>query len=329
MKTVTLHQTKNRYELFKSSEMKTVATVESALIRGARKYFEANKFTEVVVPHLTKATGACENVDTLFEVDYFGQKSYLSQTGQLYLESLIPLLGGVFCVGSSFRAEPDVDSRHATEFTLVEIEFPGDFKLLLEHIEGTIKSMILEALKTNMPIDKERLTKALAKPFNRLTYADAIKLLKENGFDVEWGDDLKSKHEAKIVELLGNHPTFITHYPEKIKFFNMIRNKDNPETVNSTDLILPLSGEAVGAAEREYEHDSVQERLADSVMLKNLEKKGGTLEDFRWYLDSIKKNGSVPHAGCGIGLSRVTQYVLGIADIRATTPYPMNRETLY
>lgn len=306
-----------------------VVSVEAELIRGARKYFEENGFTEVVVPHLTKATGACENIATMFDVDYFGQKAYLVQTGQLYLESLIPKLGNVFCVGPSFRAEGDVDNRHLTEFTLVEFELPCDFGELLAHIEGTVQSMVRSVIKNRkeeldlLGVETSHLKRALA-PFPRIGYADAVRKLQETGFDVEWGDDLKSAHEKSIVAETGK-PTFITHYPEKIKFFNMFRA--GGDTVNSADLILPNSCEAVGSAQREHRYNVLEEKLRGSQMLRLLEAKGGTIEDFRWYLDFVKEF-PVQHSGCGIGLNRVTQFVLGSGDIRTTTAYPMNRVSL-
>ncbi len=325
-----LVQTKKRESLLNSEEVRAIAKVEAELIKGARKYFEEHGFTEVVVPHITKATGSCENINTLFEVDHFGKKSFLVQTGQLYLESLIPRMGNVFCTGSSFRAEPDIDERHLTEFQLLEIEFPGDFEMLLEHIEGTIKSMISTALKNAsgelsfLGVDTAKL--ALKEPFKRITYTEAVKSLE--GFGVKWGDDLKSSHEKHLVKKFGENPLFITHFPEKIKFFNMRRNPQNPEIVNSADLILPFGGEAVGSAEREFEYPPLKKRLEDSLMLQQLKALGGGIEDFGWYMDFVKNHGGQLHSGCGIGLNRVTQFVLQSEDIRTTTPFPMNRESL-
>ena len=313
-----------------SRALASVVAIEAELIKGARNYFERSGFTEVVVPHLTKATGACENIATMFDVDYFGEKAYLVQTGQLYLESLIPKLGNVFCIGPSFRAEADVDERHLTEFTLVEFELPCNFDELLVHIENTVYSMIRSVLKNrkdvleNLGIDKKHL-KAATLPFRRITYTKAVEMLQSLGFDVEWGDDLKSIHEKSIVDRMGK-PTFITHYPEKIKFFNMKRS-DEPGIVNSADLILPNSGEAVGSAQRENNYEILREKLKNSQMLRLLEAKGGSIEDFGWYLNFIKES-PVQHSGCGIGLNRVTQFVLASSDIRATTAYPLNRLSL-
>ncbi len=247
-----LKQTDNRPAVLTSDEITAITRIEAAALRAARHYFEDNGFTEVTVPHITKVTGACENIDTLFEVDYFGESGYLVQTGQLYLEALIPKLGKVFCIGPSFRAEPDIDERHLTEFSLIEIEFPGDFEQLLVHIENIVHGMIHAAAELKeleqLGVDAERL-KAVRKPFVRITYTNAIKKLQGSGFAIEWGDDLKSIHEKTLA---GDQPLFITQYPEAIKFFNMRRAEDG--IVKSCDLILPFAGESTGAAESVYDY---------------------------------------------------------------------------
>ncbi|MCD6367866.1 MAG: hypothetical protein J7L45_02150 [Candidatus Aenigmarchaeota archaeon] len=298
--------------------------VNAALLRGARKYFEENGYTEILPPHITKATGSCENMDTLFELDYFGKNAYLSQTSQLYLEAFVPELKKVYSVGPSFRAEPRADGRHLTEFTLVELEFDKGFNELLSEIENVIISMVDEVIHDeSIDINKNRLK--LKKPFKRITYTRAVDELKE--FGVKWGDDLKSIHEKYLVEKHGG-PIFITHFPREIKFFNMKVNEDDPRIVNSADLILPYSGEAVGAAEREYKVELVVERIKESQMYKQLKKRGGSIKDFEWYLNRLEE-GSVPHSGCGIGLSRVSQFVMGYDDIRKSVAFPLNSETIY
>ncbi|MEM3464662.1 MAG: asparagine--tRNA ligase [Candidatus Bathyarchaeia archaeon] len=325
-----LKSTTDRHKLLSTPEMYAVVKIESSLIRGARKYLEENNFTEVVVPHITKATGACENIATMFELDYFGQKAYLSQTGQLYLEVLTPFLGKVWCIIQSFRAEPLADERHLAEFTLIELEFAGNFEELLRHIEGAICSMINCALNERerelqlLNVDIERL-KRIKRPFQRITYTEAVGLLAEYG--VQWGDDLKSHHEKMLVQMHGNQPLFVTHFPKAIKFFNMRENDENPAIVNSADLLLPMSGEAVGAAEREYRYEKLYERLINSMMFKQLVARGGSIEDFRWFLEFYREPRPL-HSGCGVGLNRVTQFVLGTNDIRATTAFPLNKESI-
>jgi asparaginyl-tRNA synthetase len=325
-----LSNTKDRHRLLSVRGLHAIVRIESSILKGARGYFEKQDFVEVVVPHVTKATGACENIATMFEVDYFGPRRYLSQTGQLYLEVLTPFLKKVWCVGPSFRAEPLADERHLTEFTLVELEFAGDFEELLAHVEGVICSMVncvIDERKEELMllnVDEDKLRK-IRKPFQRITYSKAVELLAD--FGVKWGDDLKSSQEKLLVEIHGNQPLFVTHFPKAIKFFNMIENDSNPEIVNSADLLLPSSGEAVGAAEREYRVGKLRERLVNSTMFRQLVEKGGSIEDFRWYLEFYEKHGFL-HSGCGIGVNRVTQFILGTDDIRATTAFPMNRESI-
>jgi asparaginyl-tRNA synthetase len=299
----------NKHDLVK------IAKVESALLHGARNYFTTNEFSEVIAPHITKATGACENVETLFEVNFFGKRAYLSQTNQLFLEALLPSLKKVWCIGPSFRAEPVADNRHLVEFPLIEMEFEGNFDELLKNIEGLLISMVKELPALDHVVH-------IQTPIPRIEYKDAIDVL-----GLEWGADLKANHEQELIMRNGTIPIFITHFPKKIKFFNMRENDDDPEIVNSADLILPYAGEAVGSAEREHRYDKLVERLQMSPMLKRLEEKGGSIKDFDWYLN-IVKNGVNLHSGCGVGFNRVTQWVLAENDIRDCTAFPLNSETL-
>ncbi|RLF26652.1 MAG: asparagine--tRNA ligase, partial [Thermoplasmata archaeon] len=259
-----------------------------------RRYLEDSGYVEVVAPHVTKATGACENVDTMFELDYFGRRAYLTQTGQLYLEVLSQFLDKVWCSIHSFRAEPRVDNRHLTEFVLVELEFLGGFDELLREIEGAVGAGVRQAMSDAageleaLGVDKYS-AKQLLPPYERLTYTEAVEELR--GFGVKWGDDLKSVHERALVEVHGGRLLFITHYPKSIKFFNMKENPGNPEVVNSADLLMPWSGEAVGAAEREHHYERLVERLLVSPMYRMLIERGGGLEDFDWYLEFWQSHG--------------------------------------
>jgi asparaginyl-tRNA synthetase len=286
-----------------------------------------------MVPHMTKATGSCENFMTVFELDYFGKRVYLSQTGQLYLEVLTPFLKKVWCVIHSFRAEPDVDSRHLTEFPLIELEFEGDFEQLTRHIEGTIYSMISQTEKERREelelfgIDKKHLYK-FKPPYKRISYTEVIEILQNNGIEINWGDDIKSLHEKMISEFLDFEPFFLTHWPTPIKFFDMKTNEENPKTVNSCDLILPFSGEAVGGAEREHKYETLKKKLEESMMLKLLAERGGNVKDFEWFLDFYKKHDVNLHSGFGVGFNRVTQSLLKCDDIRSCTVFPLNRESI-
>lgn len=265
----------------------------------------------------------------MFSVDFFGEKRYLAQTGQLYLEVLTPYLGKVWACGPSFRAEERVDGRHLCEFTLLELEFKGGFEELLNHIEGVITSMVESALEKKEELallgSSTKLLEEVKRPFKRITYSHAVEKLKEYG--VQWGDDLKEFHEKKLVEIEGNRPLLVTHYPKKIKFFNMREDPSNNEQVLSADLLLPFSGEAVGAAEREYRYEKIYQRLAESSMLAMLRERGGKIEDFGWYLNFYKENQGVQHSGFGVGVNRVAQFVMCASDIRASTVWPVNRES--
>jgi asparaginyl-tRNA synthetase len=331
-----LENFRDRHDYVKHNSLACVAKIEASLLEGARKYFKENDFTEMVTPHVTKATGSCENVSTMFEVNDLGTQAYLCQTGQLYLEAMIPKLGNVYCVGPSFRkemnpAEKKEDKRHLIEFTLVEMEFPGNYEQLLDRIEGLIRAVV-NVIDNNkddleyMGVSSKRLEQ-IRKPFARLDYEkQAIPLVKDYFPDAYFGMDLNHTMEMTISSCLPDTPVFIMHYPKEIKFFNMRENDHDTRIVNSADLILPYSGEAVGAAERENRYDYLKKRLEDSTMLKQLVEKGGSIKDFEWYLECVKHNGELLHSGCGVGLNRVTQYVLGARDIRVSTPFPMQNQ---
>lgn len=249
---------------------------------------------ELLPPKVVRASGACENINTLFEVSsgknfsWFGSEdrkhqAYLAQTAQLYLEAFVPYLEKVYSVGSSFRAEPGNDSRHLTEFTLIEIEFAGGFEKLLSYIERFIHRVSRDILQLPakdrilLGLDEKALKRLelVQLPFPRLSYDRAIQCL-----NLEWGDDISRIKEQELVERLGNQPTFITHYPDPLwdngkeieveKFFNMLPDPMRPGRVLSADLILPIAGEAVGSAARVHNPETLLYRLENSKMFKLL-----------------------------------------------------------
>lgn len=321
----------------------------SEILKAGRASLERRGYTEVVTPRLVRATGACENVNTLFEVgvdndlNWFGHQAYLAQTGQLYLEALVPALKKVYCAGPSFRAENEVDNRHLIEFYMMEIEFAGGFADLLTEIEIYISDIAHHlaevGAKTDLGISPEQLTKLAACPvvFPKVTYDEAMKILIDRGEAVKWGDDINSKREAILVECFGNNPLFITHYPDPMfdhgqeieveKFFNMLPDPKQPGRVLSSDLILPTAGEAVGSAARVHTAAEMKQRLLNSRMFKRLEQMGGSLHDFDWYIAQLEA-GSVPHAGCGFGISRITQWILDTADIKQAVTFASNKKSI-
>lgn len=284
--------------------------------RAIREYFNTEGFVRVRAPFMSGGIGSCENPRTLFSIDYQGQRLYFRQSEQLYLEMFIPFLKKVWCEGPSFRAERHIDERHLAEFNLYEFEFCGNFRQLLKRIEDLFSEIIIKTSLhadehlTPLGADVNRLQKMMP-PFPEITYATAIEYL-----GLEWGSDLNGEHEKTLLSSHGSKPLFITHFPKELKFFNMRVNEEDPSVVNSADLILPYGGEAVGAAEREFQYEPVSKRLLESSMLTSFKEYGVGIDSFSPYLDHLKTSASVLHAGCGIGLERVLQFLLGVSDIR-------------
>ena len=326
------------------------ALLEAQVFKSGREYLEREGFVEIFPPRVVRASGACENVNTLFEVssnkdfNWFGHpqkhQAYLAQTGQLYLEAFVPYLSKVYCVGPSFRAEPGSDNRHLTEFQMMEIEFAGDFNQLLHYIESFIYSITHDIAK--LPIQKQKamglseldVTRlAKVKPiFPKITYTEAIEKLGLN-----WGDDINSRKEAELVTMHDNHPIFITRYPDPLwdhkkdieveKFFNMLPDKETPGLVLSADLILPGAGEAVGSAARVDDPETLVYRLTNSKMYKRLLDMGGSIDDFAWYINKSKEN-MVPHAGCGFGMSRILKWIGAKDDIKKAVTFASNQHRI-
>lgn len=331
-----------------------VAYINEALNKGAYDYYKSIGLTYVDVPEIVGITGACENVDTLFKVqNRLGIPLFFAQTGQLSLEQALQTLPGAFTVIHSGRDEEEEDSRHLRQFRLTEEEFGCGiegmnrktydedkmYEALLKHIQSAVQSMLKvvlkqygSVLKTEYKRNIIKLEEATHMNFLRINYEDAVKLLNKNGFPkVAFGDDLKAEHEAKIVALLNKGkelPVFIMKYPKEIKFFNMKVSTKDPRVVLSADCIFPYAGEGTGSAVREHNFEKLNNRLLTSTMYRLHTERGGTYQDFKWYLDIIKAQKSLPHAGYGIGNERVLQYIFGESDIRNTALFSLlNRQT--
>ncbi len=346
-----LHPVAEETKILSPEERNAVTRLVSYIFRSGRSYLEAQGYTEVVTPRVVRASGACENIDTLYQVMvdgnarwYNGHQAYLAQTGQLYLEALVPSMGKVYCSGPSFRAEEAVDDRHLTEFQMMEIEFPATFDMLLNEIEGFIYHIAQDIAKITEPekygLTAESIKRVAGCParFTRLTYDEAIEKLRSLGEVIEWGDDISSTREALLVAHFGSQPIFITRYPDPMvdfgkpieveKFFNMMPDAQNPGRVLSCDTILPIAGEAVGSAARVHEVEIMIARLKNSRMYKRLVAKGGSVDDFAWYIERLRTEGSVPHAGCGFGMSRITKWIRGSESIMEAVTFPANRASL-
>src|SRR6266581_8412152 len=253
-----MEQLRNRHMLVRSSRMAALIRLRGTLLRAIRNFMEAEDFVEVTTPTITSLTGACEDFSTLFPLDYFGNKAFLTQTAQLHLEPLVhsQALRRVYSINHSYRAEPRADHRHLTEFVLVEPEIGfGNLKILLDVEERLVSHIVKAALDmrreelASLGADIATL-ETIKPPFRRITYTQAVDQLNRMGIATKWGDDLDRKREIAILEWT-QFPTFITHYPIELKFFNMRQNREDERVVNAADLLLPGVGEVCGGAERE------------------------------------------------------------------------------
>ncbi|GAA4013299.1 hypothetical protein GCM10022408_27850 [Hymenobacter fastidiosus] len=319
-----------------STDPKRMAVIKvwDAMIRGARKYVESEGFLAIHnMPHIVGVTGACENTDTLFTIDWYdGKKMFLPQSNQLYIEMLTQAVEGGRVYGEiqSFRKELNADNRRLAQFSLFEIEHVGGLDELLGHLAGivaTASKQVAQDCAKELALFGRDAADLTNLTFERMTYADAVELLKTEGFpELAWGDDLEAPHEGRLTELMG--PMFVTHYPADIKFFNMRNNDDDPRVVNSSDLLLPLAGESAGSAEREYDAEKLRHKLVTSSMLEGLLRQGMKLSDFDWYIDFHQEHDVKLHSGAGVGMARVAQFILGQTDIRDCVPFLINRDNV-
>ena len=271
------------------------------------------------------ATSA-EGTTDLFHTEYFDQEAYLSQSGQLYLEAAAMAFGKVFSFGPTFRAEKSKTRRHLIEFWMMEPEMAFvDHNESLE-VQENYMSYIAESVLKNCALELNTLERDLDKlrnikaPFPRITYDQAIEMLKEKGFDdIEWGDDFGAPHETAIAEDFDK-PVFITHYPAELKAFYMKPDPERPEVVLCADLIAPEGyGEIIGGSQRIDDFDLMEERY----QAHNL-----TGDSYQWYLE-LRKYGSVPHSGFGAGLERTVAWLSGVKHVRETIPFPRLLNRLY
>lgn len=324
--------------------------INQAIFWGALEHYRSMGLTYVDVPEIVGITGACENVDTLFRVSSrLGLPLFFAQTGQLSLEQALQSVHGACTIIHSGRDEEEEDARHLRQFRLTEEEFDSTFismtrehydedamfEELLRHVQATVQAMIRNVFTASHDIlhsiykrDISKLKKCCVVPFHRIRYEEAVRLLQTKGFPaLRFGDDLKSEHEATVVALLNQEgdeiPVFITHYPKEIKFFNMKVSSRDSRVVLSADCVFPYAGEGVGSAVREHDFTKLNERLLTSTMYELHVKRGGTYEDFGWYLDIIKNQLTQPHAGYGIGNERVLQYIFGEQDIRRVSLFSL------
>jgi asparaginyl-tRNA synthetase len=314
----------HRHLWIRSKRQHAIMKVRNEIIRATYEFFNNNGFVKIDPPILTGS--APEGTTELFHTKYFDEDAYLSQSGQLYMEAAAMALGKVFSFGPTFRAEKSKTRRHLIEFWMIEPEmafyqFEDNLKVQEEYV-----SYIVQSVLKNCQLELKTLGRDTSKlenvkpPFPRLSYDDAIKLLHEKGFnDIQWGDDFGAPHETAIAETFDK-PVFITHYPTKIKPFYMQPDPNRDEVVLCADLIAPEGyGEIIGGSERIHDYDLLKQRLEEHNL---------SLDAYQWYLD-LRKYGSVPHSGFGLGLERTVAWITGVEHVRETIPFPRLLNRLY
>ncbi len=306
-----------RHLWIRTPRQASILRIRAEAERAARNFMDSQGYTLTDAPIFTPA--ACEGTTTLFEVDYIDdQKAYLTQSGQLYVEATAAALGKVYCFGPTFRAEKSKTRRHLTEFWMLEPE--AAYAHLEDMVilgEGLVSAVVQSCVK-NRARELEMLKRDVAKleniksPFPRIMYDDAIKVLNKNGNSAKWGDDFGGDEET-IISKEFDKPVVIHRYPAEMKAFYMATDAARPELSLSFDMIAPEGyGEIIGGGERLSSYETLIERLRQH----NLPE-----ESFQWYLD-LRRYGSVPHAGFGLGLERTVAWICGTEHIREVIPFP-------
>ncbi|MFQ6069125.1 MAG: asparagine--tRNA ligase [Candidatus Aminicenantales bacterium] len=306
----------HRHLWLRSLKQHAILEIRAELIRAIRDFFDSRGFRLMDTPLLTPS--ACEGTTTLFETEYFDQKAYLSQSGQLYNEATAMAFGKVYCFGPTFRAEKSKTRRHLIEFWMVEPEVAfaalEDMVALGEDLVAYIVERMLEKKMEQLKV-LERDTKPLEKikkPFPRITYGEVLEKIKKMGSKMEWGDDFGAPDETLVSELFDK-PVSITHFPLKTKAFYMQPDPDNPELALCVDMLAPEGyGEIIGGGQRIHELDLLEKKIKEH----NLPR-----EAYEWYLD-LRKYGSVPHSGFGLGVERTLAWICRINHIREAIPFP-------
>ncbi|MEM0246391.1 MAG: asparagine--tRNA ligase [Desulfurococcaceae archaeon] len=314
----------NRHLWIRSPKYAKIFKIKHTVLKAGREYFIGNGWWEVTPPIITAS--ACEGGATLFPVDYFGTRAYLSQSAQLYLEALIYVLEKVFSLTPSFRAEKSRTRRHLAEYWHLEPEAAwyhmDDMMRVAEELVAYIVEKVLEERRSelvDLRRDVEALKKATRIPYPRMKYDEAIEILQKKGVNIRWGDDLGADEE-KVLTMDFDTPFFITHFPKEIKSFYMKVDRSQPDVVLGFDLLAPEGyGEIIGGGEREDDYNTLYRKIVEQGM---------NPEDYKWYLD-LRKYGSVPHSGFGLGIERVVMWIARLDHIRETVPFPRFRERAY
>jgi asparaginyl-tRNA synthetase len=312
-----------RHLWIRSPKQTAILKIRAEVIKACRDFLDEKGFTLTDSPIFTPSI--VEGAATLFETPYFGDKAFLTQSGQLYVEATMAAFGKVYCFGPTFRAEKSKTPRHLTEFWMVEPEmafftFEDCLKLQEEMVTYIVTQVLerrgreLEALKRDIkPLKK------VEPPFDRISYSEAIDMLQKNGHSIEWGEDLGAPHE-KTISFKFKKPVFVHRYPAKAKAFYMQPDPDDPKVALCADLMAPEGyGEIIGGSERIYDLKLLEQRI---------EEFGLPRKAYEWYLD-LRRYGSVPHSGFGLGVERTVTWICKLKHIRETIPFPRTKTRIY
>ncbi|MBZ5514819.1 MAG: asparagine--tRNA ligase [Acidobacteriia bacterium] len=306
----------HRHLWLRSQRQRAILGVRHEIVKACRDYLDERGFTLVDTPIFTPA--ACEGTTTLFEVNYFEDKAYLTQSGQLYNEAAVMAVGKTYCFGPAFRAEKSKTRRHLTEFWIVEPEVAfAHLDDTMELAEALIAFVVGRVLEKRRP-ELETLERAIGPlekctpPFPRLSYDDAVKILQAKGSEIRWGGDFGGTDETILSENF-DRPVLVHRYPSQVKAFYMTPDPVRPELALCVDVLAPEGyGEIVGGGERLADYDLLMKRIEENQLPRPA---------FEWYLD-LRRYGSVPHSGFGMGIERVVAWICGLEHVRETIPFP-------
>lgn len=312
-----------RHLWLRSRRQHAILRIRHEIIRTCRNFFDERGFTLIDTPIFTP--NACEGTTTLFQTQYFDQVAYLAQSGQLYGEAAAAAFGKIYCFGPTFRAEKSKTRRHLMEFWMVEPEMAfaelPDTMQLAEELVSTVIQRVLETRRKELEILERDLAKleAMVMPFPRITYEEAIARLQKKGVAIQFGDDFGGDEETHLAQEF-DRPVIVHRYPAAAKAFYMAKDPERPDLALCMDMLAPEGyGEIIGGGQRIHDLD---------VLLAQIQAHHLPEEAFKWYAD-LRRYGTVPHAGFGMGIERVVAWICGLDHVRETIPFPRMLYTLY
>ena len=313
----------HRHLWLRSRRQHAILRIRHEIIRACRDFFDDQGFTLIDTPIFTP--NACEGTTTLFQTQYFDQTAYLAQSGQLYGEAAAAAFGKIYCFGPTFRAEKSKTRRHLMEFWMVEPEMAfaelADAMDLAEGLLTTIVSRVLDRRHAELSVLERDVSKleAITSPLPRVTYEEAIQLLADKGITIQFGDDFGGDDETVLAQAFDK-PVIVHRYPAAIKAFYMETDPVAPQLALCMDVLAPEGyGEIIGGGQRIHDYEKLLSKIREHKLPE---------EAFRWYLD-LRRYGSVPHAGFGMGIERVVAWICGLEHVRETIPFPRMLYTLY